>query len=338
MPGLVRSAALTQYAKVARSIGLDPARMLKRAKLPPDCLERPDLRVPVKAVRRLLEISAQESGVESFGLQMAKSGSLANLGPLALLIQEQATLGTALEALARFIHIHDEGVRLIIERRDQVIVIALLIHGGALRQATELALGTADRTIRTLFGGEWQPLEVHFMHSAPHTLRHHRQFFGCELVFDSDFDGIVCNALDLDRPIPAARPDLARYVESRVEAMDTKHQAWDTRVAETVRSLLQSKDCSIERVAEHLACNRRTLHRHLAACHTTFTEILDNQRADLALRLIEDRSRPLAEIAEMIGFSTQSVMARWFRGRFGCSVTEWRSDPRERLRAFAGRW
>ena len=46
-----------------------------------------------------------------------------------------------------------------------------------------------------------------------------------------------------------------------------------------------------------------------------------------SLRLIDERSRPLAEIAEMIGFSAQSAMARWFRGRFGCSITEWRNDP-----------
>jgi AraC-like DNA-binding protein len=338
MADLIRSTALSNYAEVARANGLVPAKMLKKARLPPDCLGRSDLRIPVKAVRRLIEISAEESGVESFGLQMARSGSMANLGPLAFLIQEQATIGTALDTLARFIHIHNEGMRLIIERRKRVVIIALVMHGGALRQATEVALGTADRTIRTLLGGDWQPLEVHFMHSAPRTLRHHREFFGCDLVFDSDFDGIVCNALDLDRQIPTALPDLARYAEGQVQAMDTRNQAWDARVAEAVRALFPSQDCTIERVAEHFSCTRRTIHRHLADCGTTFSEILDNQRADLALRLIQDRSRPLSQIAEMVGFSAQSAMARWFRGRFGCSVTEWRTDPREGLRAVAGRW
>jgi hypothetical protein len=37
-------------------------------------------------------------------------------------------------------------------------------------------------------------------------------------------------------------------------------------------------------------------------------------------------------------FSAQSAMARWFRGRFGCSVTEWRADPRQQMRIAAGRW
>ena len=65
---------------------------------------------------------------------------------------------------------------------------------------------------------------------------------------------------------------------------------------------------------------------------------LDAERADLALRLIEDRSRPLAAVAEMLGFSAQSAMARWFKGRFGRSVTAWRGDAREQALAAIRRW
>ena len=115
-------------------------------------------------------------------------------------------------------------------------------------------------------------------------------------------------------------------------------QQWDQKVSEVVRALLAGGDCSVERVAEHFACTRRTIHRHLADCGTSFSEILDTERADLALRLIEDRSRPLAEIAGTLGFSAQSAMARWFKGRFGCSITEWRTDVRQRTLAAVGRW
>ncbi|MGL6061448.1 MAG: helix-turn-helix transcriptional regulator, partial [Bradyrhizobium sp.] len=130
----------------------------------------------------------------------------------------------------------------------------------------------------------------------------------------------------------------ANYLEMRVEAIDERPKQWDARVAEVVRTLLADGDCSVERVAGQFGCNRRTIHRHLAECGTSFSEILDAERADLALRLIEDRGRPLASVAEMLGFSAQSAMARWFKGRFGSSVTEWRSDARERALAAIRRW
>jgi AraC-like DNA-binding protein len=85
-----------------------------------------------------------------------------------------------------------------------------------------------------------------------------------------------------------------------------------------------------------MACDRRTIHRHLAARGTSFSDILDTERADLVMRLIEDGDRPLKEMASLLGFSAQSAMARWFRGRFGCTITQWRSG--ERQRAAITRW
>jgi AraC-like DNA-binding protein len=337
MAELIRSASLTHFAGLARSTGIDPATMLRKVRLPLTCLERRDLRIPVRNVRRLLEISAEVSGLETFGLRLAERGDLSNLGPLALLIREQATIGTALEALSRFIHIHNEGMRLVIDRREGLATITFLIRG-AMRQSTELALGSINRAIGFLCGGNWRPLQVHFTHGPPRSRRFHRQFFGCDVLFHSGFDGIVCAARDLDRRIPSASPELARFLEGRVEVFEAQHERWDARVALLVRVLLPGAECSIERVADHLGCNRRTVHRRLVACGTSFSEVLDNERAEIVMRLIQERSRPLAEIAEMIGFSAQSAMARWFRERFGCSITAWRSDPRRQGLAAAGRW
>ena len=79
MIGLIRSASLTNYAEVARSAGLDPHRMLSEFGLPPGCLKEADLLVPVDAVRRLLEASAERSGVDAFGLLMAEARRLSSL-------------------------------------------------------------------------------------------------------------------------------------------------------------------------------------------------------------------------------------------------------------------
>jgi len=117
-------------------------------------------------------------------------------------------------------------------------------------------------------------------------------------------------------------------VRERVELIDTRPASWDRKVEEVVRALLAHGDCTIERVAEHFTCNRRTIHRHLAASDTSFSAILDAQRADLVTRLIEDPGRPLMAIAQQLGFSAQSALARWFRGRFGCTISEWRKSVR----------
>jgi AraC-like DNA-binding protein len=340
MSDLIRSAALTHYPEVAQSVGIDPRAMMRKVRLPLESLERPDLRIAATSLRRLLESSAAASGVEEFGLLMAERGALANLGPVALVVREQATIGDALKALARFIHIHHEGMRLAIKPRDGVVTLAIGLRTlpRAPRQSSDMALGSLHRIIRALTGDDWRPLEAHLTHPPPRNRKYYRSFFGCPLIFNAEVDALVISARDLDRPIPSAHPMIANYLEKRVEAIDVRPKQWDARVTEVVRALLADGDCTVERVAEHFGCTRRTIHRHLAECGTSFSEILDAERADLALRLIEDRSRPLAAVAEMLGFSAQSAMARWFKGRFGRSVTAWRSDAREQALAAIRRW
>ena len=336
MTYLIRSACLTHFAEVARKVGVDPRAMLRKARLPLACLDHQEMRIAISGVRRLLEASAAAADIDEFGLRMAERGGLSNLGPVALIVREQATVGAAIEALARYIHIHHEAMRLRVERHDDVVTVAQFLLGGrprAKRQSAEMALGSIHSIIRSLFNADWRPLEVHFMHAPPRNRRYYRYFFGCNVTFDSDCDAIFVSASDMDRPIPTAHPNIARYLQSGVAALDNRPVKWDDKVSELVRSLLPNGNCTIERVAEHMACSRRTVHRNLLDCGTSFSAILDAQRADLVTRLIEDRNRSLAGTAELLGFSAQSAMARWFRGHFGCSITQWRNGIRPRTLA-----
>jgi AraC-like DNA-binding protein len=331
MTDLIRSACLTHYAEVARSLGLEPRKMLRRARLPLACLDHQDMRIAIGGVRRLLEASAAAAGIDEFGLRLAERGGLSNLGPVGLVVREQATVAAAIKALARYIHVHNEAMRLRIEQRDDLVILVFLLRGGhqrATRQSTELALGTIHRVICSLFSDDWRPLDVHVAHSAPGNRGYYRHFFRCNVTFDSDFDAILFPASDMDRPIPTAQPQIARYVQSRMETIDIRPENWDAKVSELIGSLLPTGHCTIACVAEHLGCDRRTIHRHLSGSGTSFSEIVDAQRADLALRLIEDSDRPLAGIAGLLGFSAQSAMARWFRVRFGCSITRWRNGTK----------
>src|SRR5262245_59097297 len=143
MSDLIRSATLTHYADVAQSVGFGVRAMMRKVRRPLETLDRPDLRIAVSSLRRLLEASAAASDVEEFGLLMAERGALANLGPVALVVREQATIGDALNALARFIHIHHEGMRLLIEPQGDVVTLTIHLRGGtprAPRQSSELAL------------------------------------------------------------------------------------------------------------------------------------------------------------------------------------------------------
>jgi AraC-like DNA-binding protein len=222
----------------------------------------------------------------------------------------------------------NESLSIRMEDADGLVIIkedVMIGERAPTRQAIELAVGVLFRTLRELLGTGWEARRVCFMHRAPASLASHVRVFGRFVEFGCEFNGIVCAAKDLEIRNRLADPILARYARQYLDAMFAQpHMATKDKVRQLVYALLPSGHCSIERVAEHLGVDRRTLHRHLARSNDTFSAIVDSARRELVTRYIENRDRRLTEVAELLGFSAQSAFARWFRAVFGCSASAWR--------------
>jgi len=321
MSNLVRSASLTNYAEVARAAGLDPLPLLANAGLDPACLHNPDLLVPSEAVRALLEASAFVCGMDNFGLRMAQTRLLSNLGVVALVAREEPTVRRVVRALIRYKHLLNEAVYAKLDEAEGIAVIRqelLVGHAGSSRQATELLVGVMFRILRFFLGPAWSPSRVCFAHPPPRDPALHYRMFGYGVDFKQDFNGLVCTTRDMDAPNPLADPVMARYARQLLEATTGSGSlsAIDS-VRHTLLVLLPSGECSIERVAQQLSVDRRTVHRRLLREGTTFSEVMNTVRRELAAHYTEDPTRPLSQVAELLGFSALSAFSRWYKQQFG---------------------
>jgi AraC-like DNA-binding protein len=327
MPKLVRSASLTDYLEVARSLGLEPSRMLASVGLSRRCLQNPDFKVPEDAVRELLEVSAAAAGIDDFGLRLAEKRTLANLGPLGLLVRDQPTVRQGIEAWIQNRNVHTDSVSLRVEERAGKAVISLVLFvetPAPTRQVVEMTVAVLYRTMRQLLGDGWRP-RVCFAHNGPRNHEIHQRVFGGSAEFNREFNGIVCRSSDLDAPLAAADPAMARYAQQYVDSITHTNATFSSKVRELVNLMLSSGDCRMERIAEHLGVDRKTVHRRLVEEETSFSAIVDAVRTELVNRYVENRERPLGVVAEMLGFSELSAFSRWFKKRFGRSVSAWRS-------------
>ena len=328
MTALVRSAALTHFIELAAACGLDARALVAGVGLPSRCLSEPDLKVPAHLVGRLLEGAAAQGREPAFGLRLAESRRLSNLGPLALMVRDEPTLRRALETLMHHIHVHNEAVAVQVDEHGGLVVIRTELASdgsGSLRQATELVVGVSCRVLQVLLGANWQPRLVCFTHAAPRSLAAHRRVLGAAVEFGHEFNGIVCNAADLDAPNPGADPVLARYSQRLLAPTLTQGARFGDRVRQLIVLLLPRGLCRIEVVAQHLGVDRRTVHRKLLAEGSTFSALLEAERRALASRYVEGTDRPLTEVAALLGFSAPSAFSRWFRGSFGASAARQRT-------------
>jgi Helix-turn-helix domain len=80
------------------------------------------------------------------------------------------------------------------------------------------------------------------------------------------------------------------------------------------------------------ACEEYGRYKTLVSDAETFSSTVDAVRVELAAtRYLTTTDRPLAEVADLLGFSGLSALSRWFSGRFDCSASAWRAAHRGRM-------
>ncbi len=327
MTTMARAACLTNYEDVARHAGLDPRRMLYEAGLPPNCVNEPDLKISVQAVRHLLERSAALSGQEAFGLLMTEGRRLSNLGVLGMLLREEPTLRCALQSLQGYGRVQNEALQQRIDESEGIATIheeLLIGSAGSSRQGNELLVAVALKAMRFFLGADWRARRICFTHAAPADTSVHRRVLGQSPEFDCDFNGIVCTSADLDMPIVSADPVVASYVRQEVQHMSQTSMTVTDEVRQMVLVLMPRGRCTVDQVARLMGITRRTLHRHLAKEGQVFSDLVQSLRREMASRYVNELQRSLTDITQLLGFTDLSSFSRWHKTSFGCSAGEFR--------------
>jgi AraC-like DNA-binding protein len=330
----IRAAALKGYVDLARSLGLDPLRLLDRVGIPRLALEEPEMHISAAAARDLWELCGRDH--EDFGLRVSERRTVANMGPVTLILREQRTLRAALEAVIRHLAVHTQAVIVTVEEIDDLAIVRLTPKfetPGPARQMMETSVHQLLRALRVFTGPNWRPLSVSLTHSAPARLETHQRTLGPVVHFNADFYGVVMRRADLDARNEAADPEMARQIERYVGGLT---RPADSHVSAQVRGLvpvlLPSGHCNIGAVARQLGLDPRTLQRQLARDETSFQEIVQDVRLGMAAQYVEESDRPLAEVAELMGFSALSAFSRWHRDQHGQSPSARRTAVKSGVR------
>jgi AraC-like DNA-binding protein len=83
-----------------------------------------------------------------------------------------------------------------------------------------------------------------------------------------------------------------------------------------------------EQVAEHLAVSVRTLQRQLHLAGTSYQQILDDLRQELAEHYLLNSTLPIQDIAQYLGFTEPRSFHRTFKSRRGMPPGEFRQTHR----------
>jgi AraC-like DNA-binding protein len=333
MEAMVRSSSIRGYFDVARRLELNPFSLVQEVGLDAAALANPDTLVPVTPICRLLELTAEKARCRTLGLQIAQTRQQLGTGVMNTLLAHKRTLREVLLAAAQYRHLLNEALAIYVETAGDTVTIReeLLVQPGTTTvQAIELAVGALAQHSIALLGEHWKPHSVHFTHAAPADLAFHRRFFGCAAQFGSDFNGFVCTTADLDFPNPNADPELVRYAESLANPLNVAvADSTPLEVRKAIYFLLPVDQVSIELVAKQLNLTVRTLQRQLDSAGTSFSDLVEEVRRDLAVRYLLNPRYPIGRVATLLGYGRQGSFTVWFQSRFDMTPREWRTRHRK---------
>jgi AraC-like DNA-binding protein len=322
----VRAVALTGYIEVARFVGLDPYALLLHAGLNPTMLEDPEVRLPGHQVLQLLTESARRSGCEAFGMLMAECRTFESLGPISLLLEHLGSAREALEVTNHYRRHLNDVFEIQIQDGDPALVKFSILPQFASRPTVDLLVAGAQIMLAGASRQTWRPSVVHFKHSAPSDVSLYRRFFPAPLQFSSSFDGFECETAVLDAPWPWARESMVQHAEKLLQMVDIRppDAPISDRVARMLALMLPSGRATLANVATALGTNARALQRTLEREGTTFGDLLNKDRRELAQRYLVNQSQSVTAVAELTGYSSTSAFGRWFSSEFGMAPREWR--------------
>lgn len=328
MTTLVRSVNFSKYSTVARSLGIDPVRMVGHVGLDQTCLLTPDLRVPEASLAQVLEASAKTADSASIGLLVGESWRLSDFGVISLLLQHQPTLRHTLMELKRYRHLLSDSVVLDLMDYPTVTVVQVALVTGranAGRHPVELAIGVLLSLCRFQLGPHWKPRSVHFSHPAPSSMQIHQRVFRAQLEFGSEFDGMVLNKGELDQVNPLCDPHIAKYAKDYIDLLPRNDRGTvDHDVRRALHVLLPRGQNSIEQVGRNLGVSPRTLQRQLEQVGGNFQSLLNDVRREQATRYLNGQAHSISQIAALLGFAETSVFSRWFSTQFGVPPSRWK--------------
>lgn len=274
------------------------------------------------------------TGDENFGLAVARYVRPSTFHVVGYAMSCSATLKRAAE---RFAH----SARLI---SDSAIVDFKAIKGG---YRLEMDLRTGGRqpiyqTIDTMLAGffmlsEWiltkpiTPLEVQFRHRPPSDPSAYVNVFRIPVTFEAQANAIFFRAADLEQPVPWANEDLAMVLdEMTANYLALRYgQRFSRKVREVLARKLPAGEPNKRDTTRMLAMTERTLLRRLRDENTTYREVLDRLREELAFNYLRDRDLTIERIAALLGFSGSNAFSRAFIRWTSQRPSDWRENQKQ---------
>ena len=321
--------AIAKLLQALPALGVDAAAVCAEARFDPKLVQERETRTPLEGLYRLWEAVLARLDRADAALAVAQSYSPGEYGLMGFVCMNCATLGEAVRQAARYLSlwVSEPALRIAEPAVLEFFYQLPVVDRPGQRLALEAAVGEILHGARLITQAPLAPVEVAFAHPAPPDPRGHEAFFQAPVRFGQKGTWLRFSPEQTRTSLPKADPQLAAFLAGLAEqALAKAGQASSliVQLRQLLAEVLARGVPEIDAVARRLAMSERTLRRRLEEEGTSFRDLLDQTRAELARGYLRDPGLALSEVAFLLGFSEPSAFHRAFRRWTGQTPAEFR--------------
>ena len=317
-------------AELLAEESLDVDALFAAAEINRAALEAPGARVQTESVSRLWELAAERSGNPAIGLAQHQMARPASFDVVGYTMMSCADLRRAFERLIRYMLILSDALTMTMSEECGGYRVTFVLSGGERpvpRPRIEFIFVTLIGFCGWISGHDVRPLAVDFVYPAPTDPARHAEAFRCPVAFDAPSNSVLFARSDMSAPLPTFNPMLAelheRFAGDYLRHFD--HAQTSYRAREVIIRKLPDGEPRRDEIASELCLSERTLQRRLQEEATSFVQLLDNTRRELAEQYLGRLQLSLAQAAYLLGFADQRSFFRACKRWFNVSPGQYRS-------------
>jgi len=319
-----RAYGLSPFIALLKEEGLDPSPLLKTNGISEKSLEDPDTTLSPGRELAFMDSALQQLGQPDLGLRCGPRYHLSFYGMLGLAAMASANLTEAYRVIFKYTPLTWTYMHWSLHTEGELAVITLEKHrdlGGCYQYMVDRGL-TAAHTIACVALGYEMPLsEVNVRQRRPDYAAQYEAAFKCPVNFGAESNDLRFNESYLAEPLQQAETDSARLFAAQCEQI-CANLAEEGSFSEVIRlHLLQlpNQISSLESIAERLHMTARTIQRKLSDEGTSYLELVENVRRNLATEYLTTTDLTMEEIAVRIGYSDAPSFNHAFKRWTGLS-------------------
>lgn len=321
-------------AQAMRRSGLDPLDLFREVGIDAAKVANPEWRVPLPVFDRLLARCVQASGDEAFGLLAGEQIQPQVLHGLGLAWLASDTVYDGLQRLVRFGKLVTTAVELKLVEDDDLVHVdfgRLPTGDGVVYAKEDYAVGTVSRMCGLTLGEFLAPAFVQLERPRPEHAERWESLLASRVEFGAERCRISWYGVDIMEPLVTGDPALARVNDEQTQAYLDSFlvQSTSRTVVDKIVERLPDGPPNQQQIAEALHVSNRTLQRKLKEEGTSFMDLLQDTRLELARKYLRHPNRSVVETAYLLGFSEPSTFSRAFKRWTGMAPAEFRDRPRQ---------